>query len=90
MRGRRARVAGRVEIIGDLRQLIRGGACRAGVTGGEHDLDERGKQPRPREAALRLIRRATDRRLRGVDLALDEPEPRQAGLGSRPHRLAWW
>ena len=52
----------------------------SGVTGGKHDLDERGKQPRPRHAVLRLIRRATDRRLGGIDLALDQPEPRQAGM----------
>ena len=62
----------RVEVVGDLRQLIGGGACRCDITGGRHDLDERGKQPRPRHPVLGLVDHATDRRLRGVDLPLGQ------------------
>ena len=79
MGGQRAQQR-RVEVVGDLRQLIGGGARRADVTGGEHDLDERRKQPRPRHPVLCLSRHATDRRLRGVDLPLGQSEPRQTGL----------
>ena len=79
MGGQRAQQRG-VEVTGHLRQLIGGGACRAGVTGGKHDLDERQKQPRPCQSVLGPSRRATDRRLRGVDLSLGKTEPCQTGL----------
>ena len=69
-----------VEVVGDLRQLVGGGARRFDIAGGGHDLDERGKQPRPRHAVLGLVDDAADRRLRGIDLPLRQSQPRQAGL----------
>jgi len=54
----------------ELRASSRQFASAAALSRGP--VPDRGKQPRAREAALRLIRRATDRRLRGSDVALDQ------------------
>ena len=66
------------------------GARRGDVIGGEHDLDVGGEQPRPRDAVLRLVDDAADRRRRGVELPLGQPQQRQAGLrlAAPPARLA--
>jgi hypothetical protein len=50
------------------------------VTGGEHDLDVRGQQPRPRHPILCRIDNAADRRGGSVDLPLDQSQPRQTRL----------
>ena len=41
------------------------------------------------DPVLGLIHHAADRRRGGIDLALRQSQPRQAGLRLRPHRLAW-
>ena len=79
----------RVELGGDLRQLVGGGAGRADVVGGEHDLDVRGQHPGPGDAVLRLVQHAADRRRGGRDLALGQPQQGQTGLRLCPHWLAW-
>jgi hypothetical protein len=57
-----------VELGGDLRQLVGCGAGGPNVGCREDDLDVGGQQPRPGEAILCLVRRATDGRRGGIDL----------------------
>ena len=47
---------------------------------GEHDLDQRGQHLGPGRAALRLVQRGADRRGRGSDLTLRQPQQGQPGL----------
>jgi len=59
--------------LGELRQLIGGGARRRQVPRGEHDLDVRGEEARAAQVVLRLVDDAADRRLRVPDAALGQP-----------------
>ena len=70
----------RAEVPSHRRQLFRGDTCRCDIVCGKHDLDIGGEQIGPHHAVGRLVRRATDRRLRGVDLPLGQPQPRKARL----------
>ena len=70
----------RVEIGGQLRQLVCGGARGEDVTGGDHDLDVRRQQPGPRHASLGAVHHPADRRPGRVGLSLDQAQPCQAGL----------
>ncbi len=76
----------RVKIGGDLRQLIRGYACRLDVARGQDDLDVGGEHPGPGRAVLRLIQRGADRGRRDIDLTLREPQLRKTRL-RLPSRL---
>ena len=76
----------RVKIGGYLRQLIRGDACRMDVARGQHDLDAGGEHPGPGRAVQRLVQRGADRRRRGIDLTLSEPQLRKTRL-RLPSRL---
>jgi hypothetical protein len=70
----------RVKFAGDLRQLIRGYACRLDVARGQDDLDVGGEHPGPGPAVLRLVQRGADRRHRDIDLTLREPQLRKTRL----------
>ncbi len=70
-----------VEVAGDRRELIRGGARGGDVARGERDLHESGKQAGAHAALGRLVERHADGRCRGAGVPLRETEEREPGLG---------
>ena len=83
MRGHRPQQR-RGEAIGELHQLVGRGARRVDVTCGKDDLDVGGEQLGPGHAILRLVHHPADRRSRGIDLSLRQPQLGQAGLRLPP------
>ncbi len=81
---------GRVEVGGDLRQLVGGGARRRDIVGGEQrSRRSAGEQPGAGQAVLCLVERPADRRCRGRELTLGQPQQRQTRLRACvPRRLA--
>ena len=83
MRGHRPQQR-RGRATGKLHQLVGRDAGRVDVTCGKDDLDVGGEQLGPGHAILRLVHHPADRRSRGTDLSLRQPQLGQAGLRLPP------
>ena len=79
----RAQVGG-TDLPGDGAELVGTGACGVALAGGEHDLDERSQHLSASDRADGLVRHPADRRNRGIDLSLSQPQQRQARLRLAP------